>query len=117
MPGWPGWSVEDHVALMDENNIAQAILSISSPGVHFDDDDAAAALARYVNDYAAAIVRENPYRFSFFASVPLPAVAAAVDEAAHAIDGRCWSSCSKPPEPSPIWSSLPCRSAIPVSAS
>jgi predicted TIM-barrel fold metal-dependent hydrolase len=86
IPGWRSWSVEDHVALMDENNIAHAILSISSPGVHFGDDDAAAALARDVNEYAAAIVRENPYRFSFFASVPLPAVAAAVDEAAHAID-------------------------------
>jgi 6-methylsalicylate decarboxylase len=86
MPGWPGWTVDEHLALMDEQNIAHAILSISSPGVHFGDDEAAAALAREVNEYAAGVARENPDRFSFFASVPLPAVDAAVDEAAYALD-------------------------------
>jgi predicted TIM-barrel fold metal-dependent hydrolase len=86
MPGWPNWTVDEHLQLMDEQNIAHAILSISSPGVHFGDDEAATALAREVNEYAAAMVRENPDRFSFFASVPLPAVDAAVDEAAYALD-------------------------------
>jgi predicted TIM-barrel fold metal-dependent hydrolase len=86
MPGWPNWTVDEHLQLMDEQNIAHAILSISSPGVHFGDDEAATALAREVNEYAAAVVHENPDRFSFFASVPLPAVDAAVDEAAYALD-------------------------------
>jgi predicted TIM-barrel fold metal-dependent hydrolase len=86
MPGWPSWSIRDHLQLMAEQNIAHAILSISSPGVHFGDDAAAAVLARQVNESAAAVTRENPDQFSFFASIPLPAVEAAVDEAAHAID-------------------------------
>ena len=42
MPGWPSWSVADHLGLMEQNRIAKAILSISSPGVHFGDDAAAA---------------------------------------------------------------------------
>ena len=86
MPGWPSWSVEAHLELMDQQDIAHAILSISSPGVHFGDDHAAAGLAREVNEAAAAVVRERPDRFSFFASIPLPCVEAAVDEAAHAVD-------------------------------
>jgi 6-methylsalicylate decarboxylase len=86
MPGWPDWTVDEHLQLMDEHDISHAILSISSPGVHFGDDEAAAALARAVNEYAAGVVREKPGRFGFFASVPLPAVDAAVDEAAYALD-------------------------------
>jgi predicted TIM-barrel fold metal-dependent hydrolase len=86
MPGWPNWSVDDHLQLMDEQRIQRAILSISSPGVHFGDDSAAAALGRHVNDFAADVVGEHPQRFGFFASLPLPAVDAACDEAAHALD-------------------------------
>lgn len=86
MPGWPSWTVGDHLALMDENRIGKAILSTSSPGVHFGDDDAATTLARHVNEFASDVVAEQPSRFDFFASVPLPCVGAAVDEAVHAID-------------------------------
>lgn len=87
MPVWPSWSAGDHLQLMDEHGIGQAILSISSPGVHFGDDSAAAALSRHVNEFAADVVREHPQRFRFFASLPLPAVGAALDEAAYALDG------------------------------
>jgi predicted TIM-barrel fold metal-dependent hydrolase len=86
MPAWPSWSVDAHLQLMQENRIAKAILSISSPGVHFGDDSAAADLARHVNEFAAGVSVEHRDRFAFFASVPLPCVAAAVDEAAHAMD-------------------------------
>jgi predicted TIM-barrel fold metal-dependent hydrolase len=86
MPGWPTWSVDDHLALMAETRTGRAILSISSPGVHFGDDSAAAELARHVNEFAAGVVGEHPDRFGFFASVPLPCVGAAVDEAVHALD-------------------------------
>jgi predicted TIM-barrel fold metal-dependent hydrolase len=86
MPGWPSWSVEDHLALMEETHTGRAILSISSPGVHFGDDGAAADLARHVNEFAATVAAEHRDRFGFFASVPLPCTDAAVDEAAHAID-------------------------------
>jgi 6-methylsalicylate decarboxylase len=86
MPSWPTWSVDDHLQLMDENRIGRAMLSISSPGVHFGDDRAAAELARHVNEFAAAVVAEHRDRFGFFASVPLPCVEAAVEEAVYAME-------------------------------
>jgi hypothetical protein len=37
MPGWPTWTVDEHLALMGETRTGRAMLSISSPGVHFGD--------------------------------------------------------------------------------
>src|ERR1700716_3044061 len=86
MPGWPNWSIAEHEQLMADTGVRRAVLSISSPGVYFGDQDASVALSRHVNEYAAAICREKPAKFGFFASLPLPAVEAAADEAAYAID-------------------------------
>jgi predicted TIM-barrel fold metal-dependent hydrolase len=86
MPGWPKWNLAEHEQLMADTGVRRAVLSISSPGVYFGDQDAAVSLSRDVNEYAAAACREKPDKFSFFASVPLPAVEAAVDEAAYALD-------------------------------
>jgi predicted TIM-barrel fold metal-dependent hydrolase len=85
MPQWPSWTVEQQLALMRDNGIRHAMLSISSPGVSFAGAEAA-ALARHVNDFAAATVAAHPERFSFFASLPLPDVDAAVTEAVRATD-------------------------------
>jgi predicted TIM-barrel fold metal-dependent hydrolase len=86
MPAWPEWTPEAHLRLMDAHGIDQAVLSISSPGVHFGDDDAAADLARRVNDFASATCAKWPDRFRFFAALPLPAVDAALAEAARGLD-------------------------------
>jgi predicted TIM-barrel fold metal-dependent hydrolase len=66
---------------MDRVGIDAAVLSVSSPGVYFGDDHAAATLARTVNEEAAAIVATNPGRFGFAASLPLPDIDAAIEEA------------------------------------
>jgi predicted TIM-barrel fold metal-dependent hydrolase len=86
MPLWPQWSVADHLAMMNDNGIQRAVLSVSSPGVHFGDDGVAAELARHVNDFASTLVDRHPDRFGFFASLALPAVDAAVAEAGRALD-------------------------------
>ena len=86
MPLWPSWSVEQQLSLMQDNGIGHAILSVSSPGVSFAGAANAAALARHVNDFAARTVAEHPERFSFFASLPLPDVDAAISEAIRAMD-------------------------------
>ena len=83
---WPRWNAGEHIGLMDRAGIQKAVLSISSPGVHFGDDKAAAELAREVNEAAAAIVEAHPGRFGFFASLPVPAVAAALHELRYALD-------------------------------
>jgi 6-methylsalicylate decarboxylase len=84
---WPRWSAGEHIGLMDRAGVQKAILSISSPGVHFGDDKAAAELAREVNDAAAAIVDAHPDRFGFLASLPVPEMPAALRELHYALDG------------------------------
>ncbi|MGW6278830.1 amidohydrolase family protein [Kribbella sp. NPDC055071] len=121
MPGWPKWSVQQHLEAMDESGIDTALLSVSSPGVHFGDDFRAQVLARQVNEAAAGLGRDHPGRFGFFASLPLPDVEGALVELAYAYDvlhadgvvllsnagGRY------PGEPSwePLWRALNDRSA------
>ncbi|MET9328045.1 amidohydrolase family protein [Tsukamurella sp. NPDC003166] len=85
MPAWPAWNIDKQLADMDRRAIRKAVLSISSPGVHFGDDARAAELARTVNDRATAEVRAHPTRLDHFASLPLPDVDAAVVEARRAL--------------------------------
>lgn len=85
MPAWPEWSLEQQLGDMDRRGIRKAVLSISSPGVHFGDDARARGLAQSVNDAAAGWVREYPERFEFFASLPLPDVDGAVTECRRAM--------------------------------
>ncbi|MDX8148823.1 amidohydrolase family protein [Lentzea sp. BCCO 10_0061] len=86
MDRWPTWSVEAHLELMDRHGIQTAVLSMSSPGVHFGDDAAARRLAREVNEHAARLAADHPERFGFFASLPLPDVDGALTEIAYAVD-------------------------------
>ncbi|GAB3935914.1 amidohydrolase family protein [Kribbella albertanoniae] len=86
MDQWPVWSAEAHLELMDRHGIDTALLSMSSPGVHFGDDAAARRLARQVNEDAAGLAAEYPGRFGFFASVPLPDVDGSLEEIAYGID-------------------------------
>ncbi|MGW1100679.1 amidohydrolase family protein [Streptomyces sp. NPDC002455] len=86
MPGWPAWSVESHLGLMERGGIEKSYLSVSSPGVHFGDDEAARALAREVNEFGARVRTEHPGRFGHFASLPLPDVEGSLAEAAYALD-------------------------------
>jgi len=85
-PALPAWDPVDHVAMMDRLDIATALLSISSPGVHFGDDGQARALAREVNEAGVRAVERFPARFGQFASLPLPDVEGAVAEIDYAYD-------------------------------
>lgn len=82
----PEWDEAVMLSLMDRLGVATAMLSISSPGVHFGDDTKARALSRRVNEEARRLVNAHPGRFGFFASVPLPDVQGALEEVAYALD-------------------------------
>ncbi|MBC2592441.1 amidohydrolase family protein [Rhodococcus aetherivorans] len=86
--GWPtpNWSVEGAIALMDTEEIATGILSVSAPGTHFGNDAQARDLSREVNEFGAEIVKDRPDRFGLFASLPLPDVDGALAEVAYAFD-------------------------------
>ena len=86
MPAVPTWDVDSQLALMDSLGIDVSILSVSSPGVHLGDDEAAGGLARLVNDVGAATARAHPGRFGLFASLPLPDIAGSVREIGRAFD-------------------------------
>ena len=85
-PMLPEWTPEAALSLMDTVGVATALLSISSPGVHFGSDEAARILARRVNEEGADIVATHSGRFGLLASLPLPDVESALAELAYALD-------------------------------
>jgi len=86
----PAWSAEEALALMDAHDIATAVVSVSTPGVHLDPtkprDPVARSKAREVNEFAARVAGDHPDRFGFFATLTLPDVDGALDELAYALD-------------------------------
>jgi hypothetical protein len=70
----PPWNENKALRAMDRFGVSTAILSISSPGVHFGDDSRARDLARRLNEEGTRLIKEYPNRFGLFASVPLPDV-------------------------------------------
>jgi 6-methylsalicylate decarboxylase len=87
LPGnTPEWSEAKVLAMLDRLGIDTAFLSISAPGVHFGDDEAAKRLARRTNEEAARLTKAHPGRFGFFAITPLPDVEGALAEIRYAFD-------------------------------
>ena len=86
MPALPEWDASKALAMMDRLNIRTAMLSISSPGVHFGDDAAARKLAHEVNEEGARTAADHPGRFGLFAALPLPDVDGALEAASYALD-------------------------------
>ncbi len=91
MPAIPEWSVEAAVDVMGQSGTAAAVLSISSPGVHFGANElgmnaAARELATHVNDAGAHIVSGRPATFGLAAVLPLPDLDGALLELTRAYD-------------------------------
>lgn len=93
--GAPVWRVDDSVRFMDSRGIATALVSISAPGLWFDNDRALAQrLARSSNEFAARMVADHPERFGSLAALPLPDVTLSLAELTYAVevlkcDGIC----------------------------
>lgn len=86
IPRLPQWSPALALEAMDEAGIQTAMLSISSPGVHFGDSQKACSLARRVNLDGAELRARYGGRFGQLASVPLPDVESAIEETAFVFD-------------------------------
>ena len=78
--GFPEWSPESSIALMDAQGIGACVISYTSPGIWFGDLAQTRDLARRFNDYLAELVAKHPTRFGAFAFLPLPDVDAALKE-------------------------------------
>jgi predicted TIM-barrel fold metal-dependent hydrolase len=84
--GYPAWTPEASLEVMDQNDIAVAVTSISSPGVYIGDEAHAIDFSRRLNKYSANMVQQHPNRFGFFAILPMPIVDASIKEAEYALD-------------------------------
>ena len=77
-----GWSIED----MDRAGVQKALLSITTPGLWFNNNETARKIARHSNDYAARLRADYPGRFGLFTALPLPDVEGALREIAYGLD-------------------------------
>ena len=82
----PGWSAAAAIEMMDRQEIATAIVSLSSPSAHFVPPAERPALVAAVNDAGAELMRSHPARFGYFASLPIPDVPASLAELRRAFD-------------------------------
>jgi predicted TIM-barrel fold metal-dependent hydrolase len=80
------WSPQSAIEKMDRAGVATAINSMTSPGVWFEDGDAARARARVCNEYGAQMIRDFPGRFGMFAAIPLPDIDGSLKEIEYALD-------------------------------
>jgi predicted TIM-barrel fold metal-dependent hydrolase len=78
--GFPDWTPDKTLAVMDMNGVETAILSFTSPGIWFGDVAQTIELARRFNDYLAELRDSNPARFGGFAFLPLPDIDASLAE-------------------------------------
>ena len=85
-PALADWTPQRSVEDMDAGGVETAILSMSTPGVWFGDDQTARTLARICNDYMARMVADHRGRFGFFATVPMPDIEGSLSELEYALD-------------------------------
>lgn len=83
---FPEWSPEKSLSFMSKVGIDVAVMSISTPGVSFADEQFSRDLARLCNDHMAEVKRNYPGSFGGFVAVPLPDVAGAIEELRYGLD-------------------------------
>jgi predicted TIM-barrel fold metal-dependent hydrolase len=83
--GYPAYSPELALELMDANEIDFAITSVAQPGVQFAERAQARMLARRLDDYAAELMARWPRRFGAFATVPMRDTDDAIAEIEYAL--------------------------------
>jgi predicted TIM-barrel fold metal-dependent hydrolase len=82
----PAWSAAAALEMMDRQQIATAMVSLSSPSAHFLPPAERPGLVAEVNDAGAELVRVNPGRFGYFATLPMPDIVASLAELRRAFD-------------------------------
>ena len=71
---------------MDRVGIDVEVISLSTPNIFFADETRQPEVARTLNDAYAELISKHPNRFKGFASIPMDAPDAALDELHRAID-------------------------------
>ena len=76
-PTFPGsfyqnWTPRYSLDQMDQQGVATAIGSMTSPGIWFGDNDEGRRNARDCNEYGAKLAQDFPGRFGMWGAIPLP---------------------------------------------
>jgi aminocarboxymuconate-semialdehyde decarboxylase len=71
---------------MDRVGIDVEVISLSTPNIFFAGESRQPEVARILNDAYAELIAQHPTRFKGFASIPMDAPGAAIDELHRAID-------------------------------
>lgn len=82
----PAWDAESHMAFMEKAGIAYSVLTMPAPHPWFGDTKESQQVIREYNEYCARLKKAYPGKFKFCASLPLPDVHAAIEEAVYALD-------------------------------
>lgn len=82
----PEWSAESHLRFMQDASIGVTVLSMPAPQPWFGDAKECKRIVRQYNEASARLKAAHPEKFLFLASLPLPDVDAAIEEAVYALD-------------------------------
>jgi 6-methylsalicylate decarboxylase len=80
------WTPRYSLDQMDQNGVATSIVSISSPGVWFGNNEEGRKNARGVNEYGAQMIKDYPGRFGMWGAVPLPDTEGSLREIEYIFD-------------------------------
>ncbi len=84
-PTFPGsfysnWTPRYSLEQMDQNGVATAIGSMTSPGVWFGNNEEGRRNARDCNEYGAKLAQDFPGRFGMWGAIPLPDIEGSLRE-------------------------------------
>src|SRR6266498_4446233 len=86
MPPLLNWTPEKTLEDMDKGGTVTAILSITTPGLWFRDNEVSRHLARTCNEYAARMKTDHPDRFGLWVALPLPDIDGSLREIEYGLD-------------------------------
>ncbi len=122
--GFPisSWSVDAHLKFMDDAGIRTSVLTMPAPQPYFGDGEESARICRSFNEEAAALKALHPGRFLFCATLPLPDVDKAIEEAKYALEvlgadgiklaSNCYGQYLGDPELDPLMDYLNSRKTV-----
>ena len=82
---YTNWTPSVSLDQMDQNGVETAIVSMTSPGVWWGNNDEGRKWARECSEYAAKLMQDHPGRFGMFAPIPLPDTEGSLREIAYAL--------------------------------